>query len=317
MANATDIAPSKKDTILIEGHEVKKGSKEHKFLELEFDPSKKYMFELAQQNIERELPIVDVREKRAVPHQKFKPYQNLVLTSQIVWNGQRANIRYYDGCGSIFVSQQPQDKDTIEQFIKQTRRRDFLEGRFGCMGDEKQLLRYLIICSWNAQSEFRTTTANGIFIPLDKGKQALVESSKLDQIETALNYAKEATENKMMIHAHYLGIPTMDYDSGNELTIKEIRTAYRQWAIKNSAKFIETYGNKNIEVKYYIDKALEKGLISNKFNPNKATWNESNGIICDISGLKHNDAIAERLFEFSQNEEGAEFKLQLMALFND
>lgn len=317
MANATAIAPSKKDEIVeIEGHSVKKGSKEHVFLITEFDADKKYMFELAEPNLERELPIIDVREKRPVPHQKFKPYQNIVLTSQIVWNGSRVNIRYYDGCDSIFVSQQPKEKDTIDQFIKQTRVRAFLEGRFGVMGDEKMLLRYLIICSWNGESQFRTRTANSIFKPLDKGKQALAESSKLDQIETALGYAKEASETKMLIHSHYLGIPTTDYDSGNDLTDKEIRTSYRQWAIKNPEEFIKSYGNKNIEIKYYIDKAVEKGLISNKFNPNKATWKDSNSIICDVSGLKSNEAIAEKVFEFSQTEEGEEFKLQLTALFN-
>lgn len=316
MADATMIAPKKKEFVELEGHKIEKGSKEHLILAQEFDADIKYMFELAEPSIEREMPIIDVREKRAVPHQKFKPYQNIVMSSQIVWNGQRVNLRYYDGCDSIFVSQQPKDKDVIDQFIKQTRVRAFMEGKFGINGDEKMLLRYMLICSWNGLSEFRTRTANSIFIPLDKGKQALVESSKLDQTETALAYAKEASETKMLIHANYLGIATIDYDSGNELTPKEIRIEYRKRALKDSANFIETYGNKNIEVKYYIDKALEKGLISNKFNPNKATWQKSNSVICDISGLKTNEAIAVKLFEFSSTEEGEEFKIQLTALFN-
>jgi len=317
MADATTlVAPKKDEKVELEGHSVKKDSKEYLFLTTEFDADKKYMFELAEPNLERELPIIDVREKRPIPHQKFKPYQNIVLTSQIVWNGSRVNIRYYDGCDSIFVSQQPKEKESIDQFIKQTRVRAFLEGRFGVMGDEKMLLRYLMICSWNGESAFRTRTANSIFKPLDKGKQALIESSKLDQTETAFGYAKEASEEKMLMHAHYLGIPTTDYDSGNELTPKEIRTEYRKYALREADEFIKSYTNKNIETKYYIDKALEKGLISNKFNPNKATWHKSNTVICDISGLKSNEAIATRLFEFSCTDEGEEFKIQLTALFN-
>jgi hypothetical protein len=317
MANATTLVAPKKDEIVeVEGQKLKMDSKEYLALTMQFDPGIKYMFELAEQNLERELPIIDVREKRPIPHQKFKPYQNIVLSSQIVWNGQRQIIRYYDGCDTLFVSQQPKDKDAIEQFIKQTRRREFLEGRFGAYGDERMLLLYMTICSWNALSEFRTRAANGIFIPMDKGKQALAESSKLDQTETALGYAKEASETKMLIHAHYLGIATTDYDSGNELTPKEIRIEYRKRALRDSANFIETYGNKNIETKYYIDKALEKGLVSSKFNPNKATWQKSNAVICDISGLKSNEAIAIKLFEFASSEEGEEFKIQLTALFN-
>lgn len=317
MADATTIvAPKKKEFIDLKGHSVGKNSKEHQALLMEFDSDIKYMFELADPSIERELPIMDVRAKRPLPHQKFKPYQNIVLSSQIVWNGSRVNIRYYDGCDTIFVSQQPKEKDVIDQFIKQTRVRAFLEGKFGATGDEKMLLLYMTICSWNGLSEFRTRSANAIFVPLDKGKQALLEASRLDQTETALAYAKEASETKMLIHAYYLGIPTTDYDSGNELTPKEIRTAYRKEALRNSDEFIKSYGNKNIETKYFIDKALEKGLISNKFNPNKATWQKSNSVICDISGLKTNEAIAVRLFEFSQTDEGEEFKIQLTALFN-
>jgi len=317
MADATtQVAPKKIEFIELKGHKVEKNSKEHLALNIKFDPAIKYMFELAESNIPREMPIIDVREKRPAPHQKFKPYQNIVLTSQIIWNGQRTILRYYDGCDSIFSSQQPKDKDVIEQFNKQTRRREFLEGKFGAYGDEPQLLFYLTICSWNSLSEFRTRSANGIFVPMDRSKQATVEANKLDQIETALAYASEASEVKMFMHAHYLGISMIDDESGNELTSNEIRIQYRRRALKDADSFIESYGNKNIETKYYIDRALEKGLINNKFNPNKATWGKSNTVICDISGLKSNEAIADRLFEFSSTEEGEEFKIQLAALFN-
>ena len=40
-------------------------------------------------------------------------------------------------------------------------------------------------------------------------------------MEEALKYAREAKDTKMLIHASYLGIPTMDYDSGNDLTQKK------------------------------------------------------------------------------------------------
>lgn len=136
-------------------------------------------------------------------------------------------------------------------------------------------------------------------------------------IEQAIGYAKEATRTKMLIHANYLGIPTTDWDSGNDLSDNEIRTAYRKEALQNPQNFIETYGNKSIEVKYFIDKALESGLINNKFNSNKATWSSSNSEICDISGLRSPEAIASKLFEFSQLEDGEEFVIQLKSIYKD
>lgn len=311
MAQATSVAPSK--------NEGATQTKEEIALSQVFDTEKKYMFELAIRNPERELPVINMVTKRPIDHIQFPPYRNLVLTSQIVWNKSRRIIRYYDGCESLFVDEQPKDKDTIEQLIKQTNkdRLAFIHGKMGFYGDEKMLLLYLTICSWNGESEFRTRTADAIFIPTNKDKAATEESEKLDNQEKALGYAKEATKTKMLIHAHFLGIPLMDGDSGNELSEKEIRTLYRKRALSDSKNFINTFGNKAIETKYYIDKALLEGTINNKLNQNKAVWKQSGTEICDISGLKSHEAIADKLFEFSQMDEGSEFEIQLKALYNN
>ena len=139
----------------------------------------------------------------------------------------------------------------------------------------------------------------------------------MDVIDEALKFAKEATDKKMMIHAAYLGIPMFDYDSENEYTPDEIRAFYRKRALQDSNNFIESYGNKAIEIKYYIEKAFQDGLITNKFNPNRLTWKTSNAEICDISGLRSPEAIMEKAFEFSQLTEGEEFVIQLKALYED
>lgn len=290
---------------------------EAEYSKMTFDPQKKYMFELAVQNAERELPVIEVegQKSRAIPTEKYKPYQNIVLTSQIIWKGQRRILRYYDGCSSIFADEQPKDKEEIDQFIKVTQPRAFLKGKFGAYGDEKMLLLYLMMCSWNEESPFRTRSANVIFKASDTVKVASAEAKKLDETERALQLAKDASRTKMIIHSAFLGIETEDFDSGNELTEAEIRTKYRRRALQDAVYFIESYGNKSIETKYYINQALIKGLITNKFNPNKATW-QNGKEICDISGLKSNDAIGEKVFEFSQLEDGQEFQIQLKALFS-
>jgi len=318
MANATTMeAPllkKEKEFIEVEGLKVVKDSNEHRALLQEFDVNKKYVFELSAKNMELDKPVYDARTNRPLPPKPFKPYQNLIMTSQIVWNNGRVGIRYYDGCTSIFVSEQPKEKDVIDQLIQSTRRRQFLNGKMIVDGYEKMLLLYLSICSWNTDSLFRTSTAHQIFTPQNSDKIATAESEKLDLIEEAMGYAREASLTKMLIHSAYLGIPTTDYDSGNELTEKEIRTEYRKVASKNPKMFIESYGNKQLEIKYFIDQALLKGIINNKVNPNKAAWGKNNTVICDISGLKTNDAISQALFEFSKTEAGEEFVVQLKAI---
>jgi len=284
--------------------------------EFQFDPQKKYVFELAVENPRRELPVFDFANKREAPHKKFKPWQNIVLTSQIVWEGERRTIRYYDGCTTLFVDEQPTHKETVDLLIKQSKPRVFVDGKFSCFGDERLLLIYLNICSWNGESPYRTRSANHIFVAVNQDKKATAESTKLDEIEEALQLAREASKSKMMIHASYLGIPTTDWDSGNDLSEKEMRTAYRKEASANPRNFIDTYGNKSIETKYYINKAWEDGLINNKVNKNKATWKNGENIICDISGLKSNEAICQKIYEFSQTEEGEEFGVQLKSVFS-
>lgn len=306
MANAT--AP-----LILEEEDYKE---ESEALAMKFDAKRKYVFVLAEENLEREHPVWDMRSNRPAPRQKFKPYQNLVLSSQIVWKGQRRNIRYYDGCTTIFVDEQPQDQKMLDQLIKQTKKRHFGEGKFSCFGEERMLLLFLNICSWNVESPFRTRTATEIFRPLDSRKKASSESDRLDQTEKALKLAKEATETKMEIHAAYLGISLVDFDTDAKLEPDELRAEYRAEALRNAKRFIDSYGDKTIEVKHYINKALEQGLINTKFNPNQAVWGKGNTAICDISGLKTQEAIAQRLLEFSEAKEGKEFGIQLKALFD-
>lgn len=321
MAQAT--APLKKELQWIEvgeGNEkerVVEGSKEHKALLQEFDAGKKYMFELAVEAPVRHYPVIDMRTQRPVPHKKFKPLHNMVMTSQIVWNGQRRIIRYYDGCTSLFTDKQPKEKELIEQLILQSSPKKFIDGKIGFYGDERMLLIYAYMCSWNVDSPFRTRTADGIFRSVDTGAMADSKAAKIDMIELALKYAKEASETKMRIHADFLGISSTDWDSGNEKVEKEIRAEYKEKAMDDPYHFVESYGNKAIEVKYYIDKALLDKTIDSVYNPNKATWGSSHSEIVDISGLRSHEAISQRLFEYSQSEEGADFLVQLKALYKE
>jgi hypothetical protein len=232
----------------------------------------------------------------------------------VVWNGERRNLRYYDGCTSIFQDEQPKDKDLILDLIKRTKRRAFLEGKLGVYGDERMLLLYLMICSWNAESEFRTRASSEVFRPTNADKRANQESDRMDNIEKALELARNANDDKMKMHAAYLGIPEIDYESGNEWSPKELRTLYRKEAAREPKAFIESYGNKSLETKWLIQKALRDGLINNKVNPNKLAWKGSGSIIMDISGIKSHEGIADAAFEFSKTEDGEEFLIQLKAL---
>lgn len=149
MAEATQTAPLKKEKtkITVEGEEVIEDSKEHLALSKEFDPYKRYVFELAAKIPPRELPIINARTNRAIEQQEYPPNRNMVYTSQIIWNGRRRMIRYYDGCDSIFFDKQPKEKEIVQMLIGQTRRREFIWGKMVIEGMDRMLLLYMSICS--------------------------------------------------------------------------------------------------------------------------------------------------------------------------
>lgn len=320
MANAVKNAPLKKEFIEIDlgesKEQVEAGSLEHQILTQEYDSEKKYMFELSQENDQRDIPIIDLDSRRSVSTPKYKPFgPNIILTSQIVWKRQRRMIRYYDGCTTIFADKQPQDKELMAELIKSTNRDrlQFVQGKFGAYGYEKMLLLFLNLASWNTESPFRTNNASAVYRSVNATKIATLEMQKMDLQEKAFDAAKSASLTKMLIHAAYLGIPTTDFDSGNEREEVEIRAEYRKYALKNPSDFMESFGNETLEVKYFIQKAWEGGLMSRENNPNVAQW-KSGKAICDISGLQSLEGIVSKIYEFSQLPEGEEFLIQLKAL---
>ncbi|PWT75770.1 MAG: hypothetical protein C5B59_07920 [Bacteroidetes bacterium] len=314
MANAaTKTAPSAPVADVATKEE--KFAKEKEALSMTFDPNKNYLFELVQQTTERELPIIDFHTRRPAPEMRHKPKVNLVFTSQVVWEGKRRMLRYYDGCTTIFADEQPKDKELIEQLIRNNKPREFLYGKFNCMGDEHFLLLYMFICSWNIESKFRTRTASGVYKCNNPDALAKAENAALDEIEEALSLAKHAAVPKMMIHGAYLGISDLD-DANNEKTEKAFRAEYRRKAIDKPAAFIESYGDKKIEVRFFIRKAIKDSLIRVDRIPGKATWGSNDREICDIHGIKSTEAIEDKIFDHSQvGEDGEEFILQLNALY--
>jgi hypothetical protein len=83
----------------------------------------------------------------------------------------------------------------------------------------------------------------------------------------------------------------------------------------NPTVFINSYNDKSIQTATYIQIALETGAINTNIVPNKAIWTNSKMEICDLSGIKSQDGIVNRLIEFSQTAEGGAFDDQLRALY--
>lgn len=259
---------------------------------------------------------------------EYKPYLNVLLESSIVWKGEedpfskkpraagRHKIRYYDGCTTLFVDDQPKDKETIDSLIKGTRDIVFNYGYVFVFGYDSLLKMYMDWCSYNENSPYRVPSVDIKFKNVNTEKNLQQEGDLLEIEDTARDYAKTASDKKMRIHAIYLGIALEDQVTNQPLSNAAVRVEYRKAAKADPKEFIRSYNDKTIEVRTWVREALNTGTISTTLIPNKAVWSKSSSIIEDISGLRDTENIIDRLVEKSQTEDGGDFLTQLKSLYS-
>lgn len=293
------------------------------------DPFKKHVYVLCNENPEREagMSVIENGREFRINQKKFKPYLNLLMRSAIYWNGDPATkpqgwgnyeagkrmIRYYDGCTTLFPEDQPKDKETVDQLMNSTRQRVFANGYLEVFDYEPMLKLYMDYCSYNEESPYKVPTISAIFKPINEDKQAEKEEARINALEKALELAKETKEDKMFIHGNFMGVSMFDDTTGNKLSEKAYRSAYRRVATEQPERFVATYDDKSIFTKYWIERAIETSEI--RFNNNMAVW-KSGSTICDLSGLKSHEGKVQKLVEFASLSEGEEFLSQLKALYN-
>lgn len=261
--------------------------------------------------------VYDAITGRPVEGSEYKPYQNILLESAIIWDGSdgkpkgRRQIRYYDGCESIFVDQQPKEKEIISAFQSATRQIHLQYGYVKVYGYETMLKYYMDICSYNANSPYRVPNAEAIFESVLTEKISEQIENELDILDEAMSLSKNASDDKMIIHAKYLGIPFYDDISGNELPIKAIRVSYRNNAKLNPKNFVDSYNDTTIEHRYLISNAIENGIINTTLVSGKALWGNGGGEICEIGSFTSTEGITQKILEYSQLKVGENFISQL------
>lgn len=290
------------------------------------DLNTKYAYVLPEKNEKRNNVFDENGRQRQEP--EYKPRLNLLLRSSILWPGGkdpfsgkdraagRYLIRYYDGCDTLFVDNQPKDKETIEQFVNNTRELYFLNGYLYCYGYDTMLKTYLDWCSWNQDSPYRVPTIDIKFKKVDAEKQSKIDAENMDKMEEALILARKADVKKMKTHCKFLGVLLEDYTTNIPLSDDAIRTEYRKKAKEDPKRFIDTFNDESIQVTSWIETAIETGEISTSLIPNKAVWAKKGSEICDLSGIKSREGILNKLVEFSKSEEGQDFAGQLKAIYN-
>lgn len=292
----------------------------------ESDIYTKYAYVLAEKNAVRGKIYDENGNSRG--EQEYKPFLNVLLSSSVIWPGGtdpfskkersrgRYQFRFYDGCSTLFVDDQPKDKETIDQFVSGTRSVEFNHGFLYVYGYDNMLKTYLDWCSYNENSPYRVPSSTVKFKNVDNKKEMEAKADILEMEDTARDLAKNAPLKKMRIHCKFLNIQMEDEITSNTLSEKEIRTFYREYAKNNAAHFIKTYKDEALEIKTWVRDAVNSGKINTSLVPNSAVWSASNAIICSVGNIKDNSLIIEKLSEFAQMDIGGDFMEQLRGIYS-
>lgn len=167
---------------------------------------------------------------------EYPKQRNVLLRSSVIWpkgtkdpftGKERAHgkylIRYYDGCSTLFVDDQPKERETIEQLVRSTKEQYFINGFWYVNDYDTMLKTYADWCSWNEHSLYRVPSIEPIFKLLDVETDSKIEAASIDEMEKALELAKKADKKKMLVHAKFLEVPTIHYITGQPLKEDSIR----------------------------------------------------------------------------------------------
>lgn len=271
--------------------------------------------------------VYDV-DGRPLKDPEYPRGRNLLLRSSVNWKGEkdpftgkdrpkgRYLIRYYDGCTSLFIDDQPKDPTIMEPLVAGTRKLSFEYGYLSIDEFDTMLKTYCDWASWNEGSPYKNRRVDSIFKLLDTETMRREESIKVDKIEEALALAKKAPVKHMRVHARYLEISEIDSQTMRALSDDAIRTEYRKAAMHNPDEFIKTFNDKSIHLKHWIGIAIASGELSTTIIPNRVVWAKVGVEVCDTTGLTTNEGILNKLIEFAKTEAGTEFRERLETLYN-
>lgn len=251
----------------------------------------------------------------------YPPYLRFPNTDVIQWNfgtekepdwGERA-IRYLRGYPTIFVDEQEKNGRVVPENVlnNPNNRFEIINGDVTAKPHEKARIQFLDICNRNSNSPYRTGKIPTLFSRHSEVARTQNLKAKQGLQKEAFEKAFAADETQVAFHAKYLGIPLIDAATTATRDYESVLTDYRQMAIDNPKKFIETYDDQDLKLKYKIERAIEDNVISLRIIPGKAVYTATKAEICDVPEKAELKTVVDTLFLFSQGKGGADLLKKL------
>jgi hypothetical protein len=251
----------------------------------------------------------------------FPPYFTIPNNDIVLWNYgtedepdfQPREVRYIDGYKTIFVDEQEKNGPLPDSVLnKQTNIITFNDGHLKVPSWNKPLvdfLKYNNQCSKNT-NKFKRVSNTYMLLDLSNNDDNAVELGK--KKDRAYDLARSASEEDMIPHAKFLGIPFVHASTGEERDMDVVREDYKAKALENPEKFLLMANNPKLKLRFLVEKGLEKGIITVGLVKNQAHWVATKQM---ITQLPSNQTAVDALTEFATTEDGSGFvstlKMQL------
>lgn len=251
----------------------------------------------------------------------FPPNFLIPNSDTILWNYgteqepdfQPREIRYIDGMKTIFVDEQEKNGPLADNILnKQTNIIQFDNGFLKVPSWNKPLVQFLKLnnqCSYNT-NKFKMISNTYMLLDYGNNDDTVVELGK--KKDRAYDLARSASEDDMIPHAKFLGIPFIHASTGEERDMDAIREDYKAKALADPEKFLLMANNPKLKLRYLVEKGLEKGIVTTGLVKNQAHWVATKQL---ITALPANQGAIEALTEFATTDEGSGFistlKMQL------
>lgn len=223
-------------------------------------------------------------------------------------------IRCLAGVDTIWMSEQ---KDLTPDYVKNNQRTVSWHRGAKILRINKNDtagVEYMTLTNSNIGKASRKTGSRYEFFEYNPKKQQ-EEALKREmlEIEMAIQASKEPVE-AMKKHANYLGIQAFD-EFGIPKEDEGIRREYILMAKRNSQRFKETLGSKEVEVSYLIKKAISKNLIDLGGHSGDIKWG-AGGFICKVPFGRNTHEYLVELALNTTSEDGKKFLSQLQDVAN-
>jgi len=266
--------------------------------------------------------LVEEHKKAHEGSSPFPPVFTIPNVDTVLWNFgtedqpdiQPREIRFIDGSKTIFVDEQEANGNKLADSVlnKQTNIITFENGYLRVDSWNKQKYQFLFLSNQCEQNTNKFKMIKNTYRLLDFGNtdENTVELGK--KKDRAYDVARSASEDDMIPHAKFIGIPFKHASTGEDRDIDAIREDYKAKALENPDKFLLMSNNPKLKLRYLIEKGIDSSIITLGLVKNQAHWSATKQM---ITALPANATALDALTEFASTEDGASFistlKMQL------